>query len=305
VLFRALFRSLQRLRAAIVLALAVLAPLPSAGQTGGSPLLFEVRSQAGTAYLFGTIHVGSRRMYPLKPQVEDAFTAADALVLEANPLNQEEVVAAMARGTYQPPDDLERHVPAALYEQVKTIAPKIGLPVEYARSLKPHLLAMTLTLMEVQRLGYDANSGLDVYLARRAQQSGKKILELESMQAQVELFDTLPADAQVGLLQMALDGIADDTIGPELETLIAAWLSGDAEALNASVERETEGLPEPVASELHARIYDRRNEAMSVRIAQLLEERRVVFVAVGAGHLTGPGGIPALLRQRGLQVRRL
>jgi len=296
---------IRSLCAGLALTLAALSPLPRPAQSGSTPLFFEVRSESGTAYLFGTLHVGSRRLYPLPPQIENAFAAADALVLEANPLDQAQVVAALARGTYQPPDTLAQHIPPALFQEVKKVAPKVGLPVEYARSLKPHLLAMTLAMMEIQRLGYDASAGLDVYFARRAGQIAKPVLELESMDEQIELFDSLPADAQAGLLRMALDGITDGTMGVELETLVAAWINGDADTLHASVLRETEGLPQAIASELNARIYERRNETMASKVAAMLEGRQVVFVAVGAGHLTGATGIPARLKARGLLVRRL
>ena len=44
---------------------------------------------------------------------------------------------------------------------------------------------------------------------------------------------------------------------------------------------------------------------MASKVAEMLEARQVVFVAVGAGHRTGAKGIPALLSERGLLVRRL
>ena len=94
-------------------------------------------------------------------------------------------------------------------------------------------------------------------------------------------------------------------LGPELEPLGAAWMTGDADTLHASVLRETEDLPGSIAGELSARIYERRNETMANKVAAMLARRQVVFVAVGAGHLTGATGIPALLKERGLLVRRL
>jgi uncharacterized protein YbaP (TraB family) len=136
-------------------------------------------------------------------------------------------------------------------------------------------------------------------------QSGMPILELESMQGQMKLFDTLPADLQEGMLQMAVDTIEDGSVEQEMDALLTAWAAGDSDSIHATILRETEGLPKPVAQELQAAIYDRRNEAMATHVAAYLAGKDPVFVAVGAGHLTGESGIPELLKRRGFAVRRL
>jgi uncharacterized protein YbaP (TraB family) len=256
-------------------------------------------------YLFGTVHVGTRALYPLSPQVEQAFAASRALALEANPLDQKEVLAAMEYAMYTPQDDLSKHISPQLYERVKGLAPRIGLPIEYARQMKPHMLAMTLAMMEIQRLGYDAALGVDVHFARRATESGMTILELESMRGQMQLFDQLAPDLQEGMLQMTVDSIKEGSVEPEMAALLAAWATGDTAGIAATIQRETENLPEPVAQELQAVIYDRRNAAMAEQIAGYLAGEDPVFVAVGAGHLTGDSGIPELLKRRGFSVRRL
>lgn len=297
-------RHLAIYRMRLALALALLWPLLADAQGGSTPLLYEVRSATATVYLFGTVHVGTRALYPLSPAVEDAFTHAKALALEANPLNQQDVMAAMAGATYKAPDQLGRHVSPELLSRVDVLAPRIGLPVEYAHQMKPHLLAMTLAMMEIQRLGYDPMLGLDVYLARRATKAELPIIELESMRMQLELFDGLPAEAQQAMLEQAVDGVEDGSMQEDLDALLAAWSAGDAEGIHASIERETEDLPEAVAQELRASVYDRRNERMAEKVAELLSAGDTVFVAVGAGHLIGKTGIPALLEQRGFNVQR-
>lgn len=298
-------RFTRRLREHLGLALSLLLPLLAGAQGGSTPLIYEVRSPSNTVYLFGTVHVGTRALYPLSPQVEQAFAASRALVLEANPLDQKEVLAAMEYAMYKQPDELSKHVSPELFEQVTALAPRIGLPIEYARRMKPHMLAMTLAMMEIQRLGYDANLGVDVHFARRATQAGTPILELESMRGQMQLFDGLAAGLQEGMLQMTVDTIEAGSVEAEMDALLTAWAAGDTAGIQATIQRETESLPEPVAQELQAVIYDRRNAAMAEKIAGYLAGTDPVFVAVGAGHLTGDSGIPELLKRRGFTVRRL
>lgn len=291
-------------RAAALAALLVLV-LPPLAQAQSTPLLYEVKSATTTVYLFGTIHVGARKLYPLSPQSEEAFSRSAVLALEADPTDQGALMAAMSSGLYRPPDSLRAHVAPALFQRLERVLPKVGLPIEYAQGMKPFLLAMTVAMIEVQRQGYDATLGLDVHFAKQARADGKGVVELESMAEQIELFAGLPMEAQEGMLQVALDGIEDGTMAQELEAMVSAWAAGNADAIHASARRELDGLPEGVAAMLYERVYDGRNRRMAAKIEGFLASGQVHFVAVGAGHLTGESGLPALLREKGFVVRRL
>ena len=295
----------SRLRALVALALAALSPLLASAQSGSNPLLYEVRSPTNTVYLFGTIHVGARALYPLSAQVEDSFARAQVLALEADPTETAGATAAMALGMYTPPDTLADHISAELYAQVQAVLPQVGLPIEFARGMKPYLLAMTIAMLEIQRLGYDPSLGLDAHFARRARAQSKPIVQLESMEQQMALFEGLPPATQEGLLRMAVRGVADGELAVEVSELMAAWKAGDVLGIQRSVTRELEDLPPPAAEALRERLYDRRNHDMTAKVIGILAGSEPHFVAVGAGHLIGPTGLPELLRKRGYEVRRL
>ena len=57
--------------------------------------------------------------------------------------------------------------------------------------------------------------------------------------------------------------------------------------------------------ELRAAILTGRNDAWLVKLLPMLEQREKPFVAVGAAHLVGPDGLPALLEAQGYTVKRL
>jgi uncharacterized protein YbaP (TraB family) len=291
-----------RLRAA--LALAAAAPLLAFAQAGSTPLLYEVRSPSNTVYLFGTIHVGARTLYPLSAQVEASFANAQVLALEADPTEGSGASAAMALGMYTPPDTLADHISPELYAQLQAVLPQVGLPIEFARAMKPYLLAMTVAMLEIQRLGYDPALGLDAHFARRARAAGKPIVQLESMEEQMALFEGLPPATQEALLRMAVKGVADGRLAVEVSELMAAWKAGDVPGIQRSVTRELEDLPGPAAEALRERLYERRNHAMAAKVSAMLAGTQPHFVAVGAGHLIGPTGLPELLRKQGYEVRR-
>lgn len=283
---------------------AVLLSLPCAAQDS-TPLLFEVKSATTTLYLFGTIHVGTRAMYPLSLQVEQAFAESASLALEADPTDQTASALAITRSVYRPPDNLERHIDPELFQALAAKLPQVGLPMEYARMLKPHLLAMTITMMQVQALGYEPALGLDQHFAQRAQRDNKPIVELESMAQQMDMFENLPDEVQQAMLRAALEALEGDTLREDLEALVSAWKSGDAEGIERAVTRELESMDEASARTLQQRVYVARNEAIAEKLRAMLAGRTVQFVAVGAGHLTGASSLPALLQAMGFRVRRL
>jgi len=293
------------LRVAFVLVCVALPARPTLAQQGSTPLIYAVRSPTTTVYLFGTIHVGTPALYPLSRQVEEAFAAASVLALEADPTNESSLMQASARAMYSPPDTLAHHIPPELYRRLESLLPGVGLPIEYARAMKPYLLSMTLAILEVQRLGYDPMLGLDMHFAQRASTQGKRIVELESIAEQMGLFDELDAGVQAAMLAVTLDAVAEGQLDAELKDLLAAWSTGDVEGIERSVTRELEDLPQDAGSALRERLYERRNAAMADKLSVMLSGREVVFVAVGAGHLTGDTGLPELLRRQGFVVTRL
>ncbi len=293
------------LRVALGLLYAACSSLLAAAQPNGTPLLYEVRSATNVVYLFGTIHVGTRSMYPLNAHIQEAFAAARVLALEADPTDQTAAMAAMAQGLYQPPDNLRNHIGPELYARLEAALPGIGLPIEYARAMAPPLLAMTISMMEIQRLGYDPDLGLDTYLARQAKAQGKAIVQLESLSDQIALFTALPSTAQQEMLAAALASISDAKLDADVKDLIEAWQAGDAARIERNVLEELGELSPDMAKLLEDRLYTQRNLGMAAKVEQMLAGSTPVFVAVGAGHITGETGLPELLRKKGFAVRRL
>ena len=72
---------------ALFLCLALLTLCAVPGLAASTPLLYEVKDEAGhTLYLLGTIHVGGEDMYPLSEAVWNAYAAADVLAVEVDVL---------------------------------------------------------------------------------------------------------------------------------------------------------------------------------------------------------------------------
>jgi uncharacterized protein YbaP (TraB family) len=274
-------------------------------QNGSTPLIWEARSATNIIFLFGTIHIGARKMYPLSPAVEKAFADSRALALEADPTEPAAAVESMAAIAYRPPDNIANHISPELMSKVEKVLPKVGLPIEYAKFMRPALLAMTIAVMEIGRQGYDANLGLDLHFARLAKQQGKRIVELESLSDQVMLLQSFSPALQAGMLEASVQGVETGALASELNDLVAAWRSGNTEALMVQLQKDTEDLQPELAEEYNDALYRTRNRDMAQKLSTILSGSEPTFVAVGAGHLLGSTGLIELLQAKGYQLRKL
>ncbi len=134
--------------------------------------------------------------YPLNRKIDDAFDKSDVLVVEANvnDVSQIDLQKLMEKALYQDGDTLERHLSPETYELIKKEW-ALGIPLELIQQQKPWFLASTLTALQLAKLGFDPNYGIDKYFLSKAQ-GRKKILELESLDYQINLLSGLSDNDQ-------------------------------------------------------------------------------------------------------------
>ncbi len=155
--------------------------------------------------------------------------------------------------------------------------------------------AAALTLAQASSRHLDSGNGID--RAVIAAMRGKRIEELEGREAQLSIFDNLPEKEQRDLLTaMVIDAEKDRD---EAADIAAAWRRGDM----TSISRATASgmLADP---ELREALFTARNRRWSARVLAAMDRGAKPFIAVGAAHLAGPQGVPALLRASGCAVER-
>jgi uncharacterized protein YbaP (TraB family) len=241
-------------------------------------------------------------MYPLDEKIEKAFDQSNILGVEANVdgLSKMDVQKLVESAFYSGDDTLEKHLSPEAYELVKKQLTEMGASLEAAQRYRPWFLALSLASVEIVKLGFDANSGIDLYFLSKAAEK-KKIVELESLEYQMNLFSTLSEKDQELFLLYTLKDIK--VLEQELDKLIRAWTAGDEKGIELimtrSVKEDKKLIP------IYEKLVTERNGKMASKIEEYLKEKETFFVVVGAGHLVGNQGIIELLKRKGFVLEQL
>ncbi len=259
------------------------------------PALWEVSDKDGVrGWLFGTVHALPDGMDWQNPAVSKAVKASDALVLELGKDEDAAAIAAvftrLARSFGHPV--LSQRVPAERKAELLGWMKRAGIADPQSHDLE----TWAASLMIAHAIDGDKEDGVEAGLLDLA--DGKPVVELEGADKQLRVFDRLAEQDQRDLL-LAILAEADDAPA-KAEKLARQWRSGDMEALAAETQR---GLL--ADKELREALLVGRNKAWAGRIEELLRAGKQPFIAVGAAHMAGDDGLPAMLAGRGWTVRRI
>jgi hypothetical protein len=262
------------------------------------PALWVVRDEDTTIYLFGTVHILKPGLGWFDEAVKDAFDKSDRLVLEMvepSPAETQQLFSKLAIDTSG--KTLRSKMTDGDRPIYEAAVGKIGLPVAALDPLDPWAAAVTLSVVNMQKQGFDANSGVEKQLTAAANASKKPIGGVETMEYQLGIFDTIPEADQIRFL-IETAKMTDDT-GKMMDRMVELWGTPDPDALGQLMN---EGM---TSRALYDALLTNRNANWAKWIDAQMEKPGVTFMAVGAGHLSGPTSVQALLPAYGLTAQRV
>ncbi len=262
------------------------------------PALWMVKDADTTIYLFGTIHALRPGMPWFGGQVAQAFGESATLVTEIADVGSMDTAQTLLASALLPEGQSLRaklsEADRAVYDAALT---KAAIPAVALDRFKPWYAAVVLSSLPLLRAGFKLEEGVEIQLAAKAKAAGKGQEALETAAYQLGLFDSLPEAGQLAYLRQVVDNL--DQVTAQIDTLIGEWGEGDADGLakTMNAEESDAGLTELLLT--------RRNKAWADWIKARLDKPGTVFMAVGAGHLAGPGSVQDQLSARGLAATRL
>lgn len=268
-------------------------------QDGKKHFLWKVEgSGAAVAYLLGSLHVLTPEFYPLSPAINGAFAASKTLVEEVDfdEMNDPaQMMNALGRAMLTDGRTLDQIVAPATFAEVSRRAGTTGLPMMALQRMKPWLVAITLMGPTLQAAGFKAELGVDKHFFDRAKAAGLKRQALETLAYQIDRFDELAPKLQEEMLVSAMKEI--DTQVGNVNQMARQWAAGDVQSLENELLVSFNG-----SRELYDRLLVERNRNWVPHVETCLTADSSCFIVVGAAHLVGPDGLPAMLAKKGYKV---
>lgn len=263
--------------------------------------VWKVQKGKSIIYLGGTCHLLRDTDFPLPPEFDKAYKASEVVVFETDigkfqdPVLQQML---LSKAVYTDGSTIDNHLTARTYEELRAYCEANGIPLDALRQFKPSMLMVTLTVMELMKLGV-TQQGVDKFIYERANKDKKIVGGLET------------ADEQLNYIISMADGVEDEFVAYSIrdmkalkqnyDILVNAWRMGDVEKLDALMVAEIKTrLPK-----LYKKLITDRNGNWLPLIEAYQKTPRTEFILVGVAHLVGPEGIIETLKKKGYKVDKI
>lgn len=260
-------------------------------------LLWEISGNGlqKPSYIYGTIHAICPEDFVLHDIVKLKLQAAEQLSLEVD-MDDPGFLAEIQKGAVLPNGgSLKSLYSEADYQTLSAhFSSTLGIDLQRLDMLKPFLLNSMILL----QLTECTPSSYEQTLMKLAQEQGKEVIGVETVQDQLTAFDKIPQEKQAAMLLEAIEQMEESRVS--YRKMVKLYLAQDLDELEKLIKEEYKEEHKLYEEAL----FTDRNKKWIPTIERTAKEK-ATFFAVGAGHLPGPDGVLALLRQRGYTVKAL
>ncbi|MEI6765461.1 MAG: TraB/GumN family protein [Bacteroidota bacterium] len=289
-------QKLFNFRMLLVAVLWLFQSIPVSAQLNQKSLLWEISGNGlkQKSYLFGTIHIISKKEFFLTDVMKEKFKSCDALATEVNmdiPLGEQ---LKMAQSALLPESHtIEDLIEVSAFEALRSfMIDSLGISKskfkKYIR-LKPFFLSAVLSSkMSGKVVAYEK------VFFKMAKRNHMQTLGLETLEYQMSLVNAVPNDQQAKTLISGLGSLSD--FRKSEKAMVDAYKDQDIDKLYEFITSQSS-----TDKSFEQDFITTRNHNWVPVIKKMISEQST-FIAVGAGHLGGPGGMVQLLLKEGYNV---
>jgi len=258
----------------------------------------------GESYLYvgGTFHVLSASDHPLPTQFDHAYRQATHVVLETDMATLESPAFAqktMMALMYTDGRTLQSELKPTTYSALMEYFSKRGIPPANMALFKPAGVALTIQVLEYQLLGMTKEAGVDRVFSTKAKQDGKQLGQLETPDEQLAFIRKMGEGKEDEIILHTLKEA--ETLPRDIVKLKRAWRGGD----NKYMEKIATEKIQAEFPEMYDILLKNRNDAWLPKIENMLKNKEVELVLVGAMHLVGKDGLIKQFKRKGYKVENL
>ncbi|MCY4532882.1 MAG: TraB/GumN family protein [Gammaproteobacteria bacterium] len=258
--------------------------------------LWKIDHEGSRVYLLGSVHLMKEDMYPLPYPITAAFNESDVVVFEIDLTEMDEIEIANLmeqQGIYTPPATISDDLSPETLELLNDYLEEEGIKLDQVSQMKPWMLSLYISIMDLEQLGFKTELGLDQHLNQKAMDQDKETDGLETAAQQISFLSGEHMEIQDLSLRAYLS--ERHQVQEETGKMISAWRSGDADGLYELAIDQILEYPE-LQNQMDRLILE-RNLNMVQKIRGYLDTQRKFMVVAGALHMGGPEGIIQLLSE--------
>lgn len=264
-------------------------------------LLWEISGNglSSPSWLFGTIHMIGKEDYFFTETMQQAFDQASQVTFEINMEEMSDIsviMPLMMKAFMSNNTTLRDLLDETSYGLVEQHFNQLGMPMMFLDRIKPMFLsALGAEDMMMAQTDNNAIVSYEFELMEMAVKQGKAVEGLETAEYQMSMFDSIPYDVQARMLVASIQqngGEADD----EYRKMVDLYKEQNISAMGSLIQEEGDEM-----ANYENLLLTNRNRNWIPVMADMMKKQSTFF-AVGAGHLGGPNGVIALLRQAGFTV---
>lgn len=282
------------------------AQTPSAKSMPPLALLYEIVAPSNgdqppiSAHLLFTLPVAKADFYPLGDDVMQVYKNADTVAVEADISDEQRNAVAAQALRYGKKDRLKRYLSPTTWASLSTM---LGKQAQQFQSHHAVSVAMGLRLSAAIDLGYQPELATDLHFIRAALHDGKKVVELDNIEARDQRLASLSSKEADAYLSATLKAYQNGDLSKETQAIEDAWRQGEPEALiNALTSAAKRDLG---SQKIHALMFAGRNADIAEQLHKQAEQGAKIFAVLDVARLAGEKSILDTLKNRGYQVKRV
>ncbi len=247
------------------------------------------------SFLFGTFHLMCKEDIQFGSQLKEAVKASDEIYMELDMDDPSILIGGMLYMNMKNGKKLSDLYTPEEYKKLQAyFTDSLHTPLVLLQKAKPYFL---VGLLYPKMMDCPSPAGVEEELLKIAKENKKEIKGLETIQFQASVFDSIPYEWQAKELMKNIDSFA--FYKNEFSDMVRLYKSQQLDSMANMLSKSEFG-----SDQYEDILLNRRNKKWVKELKQIMQSEQV-FVAVGAGHLTGEYGLINLLEKEGYQVEPL
>ena len=269
--------------------------------------MWIVEDEDSKIYITGTVHLLKDGQERRSEKLDAAFAEAHELWLEVAEIgNNDALQAVLAEMTRiygerdgPPLSSMLDEKEVALLAEARIRAGISAEAAEIMETQQPWVTILALGKDNYFNGGYKEENGIDIALARMAQERNIPVRGMEDIETQLDLMLDLNVEEQIEELrsELLMPPGARQRLERVADLAFGGWVRGETNSAEALILLNRFSLS-------YDAIFTDRNIAWASVVEEMLAGSGVAFIAVGAGHLVGPDSLQKQLEHLGIESRR-